>query len=655
MRQSLAQSTGGAHSIVSNAAAPKRYGPFTAMAIGAGLFIGGLTVATDAEAQNLGTAESFGVLGSSTVTNTGPSVIQGNVGVSPGAAITGFPPGVIVAPGTIHSADAIAAQARVDTINAYNVLQGLPSQADLTGQNLGGLVLSPAVYSFATSAQLTGLLTLNGQGNTASQFIFQIGSTLTTASNSAVLLINGANGDNVYWAVGSSATLGANTVFAGNILALTSITLNTGASITCGRALAQNGAVTLDNNAITLCVGGVVPPGVTGGVTDDQDITTSRLFGSGVTGFQQASFGAFGLFGLSMMRQGMLWRDGAPEDYTGITPQSFKGMPGGSLKDAPAGWDGVTPQSFKDMPGGSLKDAPAGWDGVMPQPDPRRTWRLWTTGYGGTGQFDGDPNEGTSDFDTKTVGFSVGLDYQFDPTTLVGIAAGYSNARFSVDDLTTHGQGEGGHVGIYGVKTYGRAYLAGAADYAHFHNQTDRFIDWLVDERANSSFDSDGFSARFEAGWKQPVNRFFVTPFVGADVAYLNSEDFTEDSRAVGGGPGILGLSFDGDSTTSVTSSVGVQLDTRIMMDEGQILTPFARVAWVHEFEPDRDLDGFLTQSPEVSFTEFGASAADDAAKIDAGFRLDLSNRVAVFAYFDGDFSDDAQIYSGNGGVRIAW
>ena len=207
----------------------------------------------EAEAQILGTAESFGVLAGSTATNTGSSVIQGNVGVSPGGAVVGFPPGIVVAPGVIHAADAVAGQAQVDLTTAYNTLQALPSQVSLTGQNLGGMTLGPAVYSFATSAQLTGLLTLNGQGNSASQFVFQIGSTLTTASNSAVLLINGANGNNVYWAVGSSATLGTNTAFAGNIVALTSITLNTGATLTCGRALARNGAVTLDSNTITLC------------------------------------------------------------------------------------------------------------------------------------------------------------------------------------------------------------------------------------------------------------------------------------------------------------------------------------------------------------------------------------------------------------------
>jgi hypothetical protein len=229
-----------------------------AAAIATAFGLAGAMLSSNAEAQTLGTAESFGVLGSSTVTNTGPSIIFGNVGVSPGTAIVGFPPGIIVAPGTFHAADAVAAQARADVITAYNDLQGRPSQFDLSGQNLGGLTLSPAVYSFTSSAQLTGVLTLNGLNNPDAEFVFQIGSTLTTASNSMVLLINGANGDNVYWAVGSSATLGTNTSFAGNILALTSITMNTGAFITCGRALAVTvrRLFALDGLAVVLVVPG---------------------------------------------------------------------------------------------------------------------------------------------------------------------------------------------------------------------------------------------------------------------------------------------------------------------------------------------------------------------------------------------------------------
>ncbi len=199
-------------------------------------------------AQSLGAAASFAVLGGSAVTNTGPSIITGDLGVSPGSAITGFPPGIVTG-GTIHAGDPLASQAHADAITAYNYFAGRPLNFDLTGQDLGGLTLTPGVYNFSTSAQLTGTLILNAQGNPNATFVFQIGSTLTTASNSAVLMINGGQSSNVFWQVGSSATLGAGTAFVGNILALTSITITTGASID-GRALALNGAVTMDSNAV---------------------------------------------------------------------------------------------------------------------------------------------------------------------------------------------------------------------------------------------------------------------------------------------------------------------------------------------------------------------------------------------------------------------
>src|SRR3990172_7360126 len=205
-----------------------------------------------AQAQTfLGTAQSFGVLGGSAVTNTGPSVINGDLGVWPGLSVTGFPPGVVVIPGTIHAGDAVAQQAQSDVTTAYNALAGMACNTDLTGQDLGGLTLTPGVYCFSSSAQLTGNLTLDAQGNAQSVFVFQMGSTLTTASNASVVVINGGQHCNVSWQVGSPATLGTTTAFVGNILALSSITLNTTA-IVSGRALARNGAVTLDNNAVTV-------------------------------------------------------------------------------------------------------------------------------------------------------------------------------------------------------------------------------------------------------------------------------------------------------------------------------------------------------------------------------------------------------------------
>jgi hypothetical protein len=205
---------------------------------------------------DLGTADSFAVLGGSTVTNTGATVVHGDLGVWPGTAITGFPPGIVTAPGAMHANDALAMSAQSALTNAYNFAAGEACDMSLTGQDLGGLTLTPGVYCFASSAQLTGILTLNGLGNANSVFVFKIGSTLTTASSSSVIFTNSGQGDSVFWQVTSSATLGTSTSFAGNILALTSITLNTSANIQCGRALARNGAVTMDTNTVSIDTAG---------------------------------------------------------------------------------------------------------------------------------------------------------------------------------------------------------------------------------------------------------------------------------------------------------------------------------------------------------------------------------------------------------------
>ncbi|MEK6701222.1 MAG: ice-binding family protein [Planctomycetota bacterium] len=197
----------------------------------------------------LGSAQAFAVLGGSTVTNTGPTVLNGDLGVWSGLAITGFGPGIVN--GSTHAGDAIAQQAQSDVTTAYNALAGMALTQTLTGTDLGGLTLTPGVYFFASSAFLTGTLTLDAQGDPNALFVFQIGSTLITASNSSVLMINGGDACDTYWQVGSSATLGTDTAFQGNILALTSITLNTRATLIEGRALARNGAVTLDSNTIT--------------------------------------------------------------------------------------------------------------------------------------------------------------------------------------------------------------------------------------------------------------------------------------------------------------------------------------------------------------------------------------------------------------------
>ena len=234
----------------------------------------------------LGTAVNFGVLGASTVTNTGPTVIiNGSLGVSPGTAITNTAGitinGVSYAGNTTVPNDAGSAAAQADALTAYNALAAMAVTENLTGQNLGGLTLTPGVYKFDSDAGLTGVLTLNFEGLNNAEIIFQIGSALTTATGSSIVIENPGSNDGLFWDVGSSATLGTTTAFEGNILAVASITMNTDATIGCGSALALNGAVTMDNNTIaTGCNGG----GGTGGDTTSPvpEPESMTLFGSGL-------------------------------------------------------------------------------------------------------------------------------------------------------------------------------------------------------------------------------------------------------------------------------------------------------------------------------------------------------------------------------------
>jgi len=211
-----------------------------------------LSIGSLARAQSappLGSAQSFAILAATTVTNSGLTVIKGDLGVSPGTAVTGFPPGTVIG-GTIHSDDASATSAQADAFTAYNALAAETCGTNLSGSILGtsvnAVTLSPGVYCFGSSAQLTGTLTLSGKG----VYVFQVGTTLTTASASSVILANGASAGDVFWQVGTSTSLGVNTIFVGSIFANVSDTVTGGSSV-AGRIFAITGAVTLDTNAIT--------------------------------------------------------------------------------------------------------------------------------------------------------------------------------------------------------------------------------------------------------------------------------------------------------------------------------------------------------------------------------------------------------------------
>ena len=207
---------------------------FTSSALGAAASVG------------LGTAAPFSVLGGSTVTNTGPTTMFGDLGLSPGSSVTGAPHVL----GQTHVDDAVAIAAKNDLTTAYNDAASRPSNGS-AGTDLAGQVFLPGVRTASSSLLLSsGSVTLDAQGNANAVFIFQVGSALTTLGSTQVVLAGGAQAKNVFWQVSSSATLGTNSVFKGTIMSLQSITLDTGATL-IGRALAINGAVTMDSNTIT--------------------------------------------------------------------------------------------------------------------------------------------------------------------------------------------------------------------------------------------------------------------------------------------------------------------------------------------------------------------------------------------------------------------
>ena len=210
----------------------------------------GAQVSASATKPALGAAAGFAVLGASTVTCTGASAITGDVGVSPGTGITGFNPPCTIS-GTIHAGDDAAAQGHVALGIAYDAIAADVCQHNLTGQDLGGQTLAPGVYCFDTTAGVTGALTLDGGGDSSALWIFQLGTALTTATGSSVVMAGAGTAGNVFWKGGSAATLGTGTAFQGSLLAYASITLTGGSSVV-GRALALNAAVTLDNNYVTL-------------------------------------------------------------------------------------------------------------------------------------------------------------------------------------------------------------------------------------------------------------------------------------------------------------------------------------------------------------------------------------------------------------------
>lgn len=239
---------------------------------------------------------------------------------------------------------------------------------------------------------------------------------------------------------------------------------------------------------------------------------------------------------------------------------------------------------------------------------------------------------------------------------MVGAAGGGSASGFSVPDRATSGTLDGAHVGAYAVARRDGWYTAASVAFAAFSNKTSRTIAGVgPTETATASFNSNLLSSRIEMGIEHRNGAFALTPFAAVELAQLRQAGFSETSITAAGAAGGLGLTVPSRTVSSLPTFAGVQIDDRVTLANGMIWTPYARVAWVHEFDPSRDVTASLIALPGAAFTVEGPRAARDAGRVNAGSKLAVNRTISLFDSFDGELSARSRMYAGKAGVQIDW
>lgn len=624
-----------------------------------------LGIASPVSAQDL---SSFAVLAGSTITNTGPTVITGNIGVSPGSAITGFPPGIVLPPYAIYQNEAVSARAQSDLTTAYNLLAGRPATADLTGQDLGGQTLTAGVYNYSTSAQLTGTLTLDAQGDPNAVFIIKIGSTLTTASASSVQLINGAQGANVYFQVGSSATLGTETDFAGKIFALTSITLGNGADIDCGAALARNGAVTLDTNTISICtlaaatyasqlgssssaneraVSAAIDRFVAGGGTlpltfqvlpatlspKELAAAMTQLSGQAATGVAPGAMEAMDSF-LSILS------DKAFEDVRDAPVQ--EGRPDPVQRNTTISVLGYAPyQQSSQSPFGNIRSS------EVKQPAPR-LWSVWAAAYAGHTSTDGNSYAGSHNRSSRGAGIAAGVDYRVSADTKIGFALGGGSTRFSLANGLGSGASDMFQAAVYGRSNFGAAYVTAVAAYAWHDVNTHRVVTLGGNDVLGAQFNAHNAAGQLEAGY-----RFgWLTPYAAVGVQAFTTPYYAEQAR---NGVSLFALSYDGQTTIATRSQLGFRAEHTFVMSEDVALRLRVRVAWAHDFSDAPYVDASFQALPGSTFRVKGAARPADSLLLSTGAELKMGNGLSLAGLLDSQLASGSTSYAGRAQLRYTW
>ena len=635
-----------------------------------------LLALSPANAQDL---TGFAVLAGQSVTNTGPTTIIGDIGIYPGSTFTGQ--GSVTQTGSTYLGNAVATRIQADLTTLYNVLAGRPTSAggNLTGQELGGLTLGAGVYNFDTSAGLSAnqTLVLDGGNNPDAVFIFNIGSTLTVGSGADIQLINGAQGSNVFYRVGSSATINTSADIVGQIVALTSISLLTAAQIDCGAALARNGSVTLDTNTINVCeISGVsfedaVDGEDDGGGDDDtsgpteNELAVAEALDDFVENGGVLPLG-FAVLALSLTPDELAaaLSQLSGEVATAPAPSSFQAMdsfldlvlgsrnnpaivmaPPTPFPDAPPERATVSVLGYGPVPTAADR-TPAAFTSIVPDPRP---WDVWVAAFGGYGKTDGDDWTGTHTREADEYGLAAGVDYQLTPNTTVGLAVGTSRGSFELSDDLGEGGSDMFQVAVTGRTQYEAAYLLGALAYGYNDVWTDRTVTIAGNDRFTADYTAHSYAAALEAGYQVG----WITPFAGVRAQAFVSPDYSEQTVA---GVSTFALDYDSRTATSLRSELGATVQWSTALPNEALLSWNLRGAWVHEFAGDNDVDAsfqFLGEGSE--FTVWGATASRDFVVLSAAAELSNLGAFYVGASVDGRVASNAYTYGGAVKVGMRW
>ncbi len=617
--------------------------------------------------------EDFAVIAGQSLTNTGPTTIVGDIAVSPGTSYTGS--GSVTQTGTAYLADAVAERIQNDLTTLYTFLEGraTSSGGNLTGQDLGGLTLSPGVYNFDTSAGLAAgqTLTLDAGGDPDAVFIFNIGSTLIAESGSSVVLQNGAQGGNVFYRVGSSATLDTSSTLEGQIVALTSITMNTSAKIVCGSSYARAGSVTLDTNTINVCTlaadefdtvvdnpvlteneksvakalsdhvadGGVLPIGfaILAATQEPGELALSLAQNSGQvsTGIAPMGMQSMNAFLDTVLNSGHKPRIQA-------LPPRDQGVQVGMVREEvnviyEGKYGPVEPAE------GQLSFAAS--TTLVERSNP---WDVWASGYGSHSETDGNASLGHQKRTSENRGLAAGLNFSPSANSDLGIALSWNQADFALGNGFGSGSSDTVFVALRGQTSNVQSYVKGALAYGRSDITTDRSVTIAGVDRLVGDTKADNFAAHVEAGYHMGA----FTPFVGLRAQSFTTEAYSETAVS---GSSSYALQYDENTTNSLRSELGVDMQWPTEHVGGGRTTFGLRAAWAHEFASNEAGNRSFVTIPGTGFTASGATRDRDSLILAANAGVAGSNGLYLDGAINAEYASNFQDIGGSITVGYSW